>query len=172
MVIKLYRYACTLLLTKSLGLGRRESASRIDPAFYRTHDALSYIPSDTQSLKSQATYSSGLPGFVGSSGPFNTGSRGGGNSKRSAYGGYASSIISQDIRPSASDASSVIGSQAPSEHPSSIAYSQSDRIRRRASFSSTSDMGSLSTYDYKSQEDAGDLDDMRSQYSASGVTEF
>jgi len=154
-------------------LGRRDSSSRIDPAFYRTHDALSYIPSDTQSLKSQATYSSGLPGFVGSSGPFNTGSRGGGTSKRSAYGGYASSIISQDIRPSASsDAVSVIGSQAPSERTSSIAYSQSDRIHRRASFSSTSDMGSLSTYDYKSQEDSVDLDDMRSQYSASGVTEF
>jgi hypothetical protein len=33
-------------------------------------------------------------------------------------------------------------------------------------------MGSLSTYDYKSQEDSADLDDMRSQYSASGVTEF
>jgi regulator of nonsense transcripts 1 len=94
-----------------------------------------------------------------------------GSSKRSAYGGYASSIVSQDIRPSAaSDASSVIGSQAPSEHTGSIAFSQSDRIRRRSSFSSTSDMGSLSTYDYKSQEDAGD-DDMRSQYS-SGVTEF
>jgi regulator of nonsense transcripts 1 len=153
--------------------GRDSGPSRFDSSFYRSHDALSYIPSDTQSLKSQATYSSGLPAFSGTSGPFNTNSRGGGGSKRSTYGGYASSIISQDIRPSApSDAASVIGSQAPSEHASSIAFSQSDRIRRRASFSSTSDMGSLSTYDYKSQEESGDLDDMRSQYSTSGITEF
>jgi regulator of nonsense transcripts 1 len=154
--------------------GRRETPSnRFDSSFYRTHDALSYIPSDVQSLKSQATYSSGLPAFAGGAGPFNPNSRGAGSSKRSAYGGYASSVISQDTRAgTASDAVSVIGSQAPSERTSSVAYSQSDRIRRRASFSSTSDMGSLSTYDYKSQEDAADLDDMRSQYSASGVTEF
>ena len=161
-------------LSHSLSAGRRETPSnRFDSTFYRTHDALSYIPSDVQSLKSQATYSSGLPAFTGGSGPFNPNSRGAGSSKRSAYGGYASSVISQDTRAgAASDAVSVIGSQAPSERTSSVAYSQSDRIRRRASFSSTSDMGSLSTYDYKSQEDAADLDDMRSQYSASGVTEF
>ncbi|KAG8760807.1 hypothetical protein FRC14_001835 [Serendipita sp. 396] len=152
------------------GTGRRDSASnRFDSSFYRTRDALSYIPSDMQSLKSQATYSSGLPAFSGASGPFNT--NGAGSSKRSAYGGYASSIISQDIRTStSSDAGSVIGSQAPSERASSIAFSQSDRIRRRNSFSSTSDMGSLS--DYKSQDDPADLDDIRSQYSASGITEF
>ncbi|KAG8801148.1 hypothetical protein FRC17_006710, partial [Serendipita sp. 399] len=152
------------------GTGRRDSAAnRFDPSFYRTHDALSYIPSDMQSLKSQATYSSGLPAFSGAAGPFNT--NGAGSSKRSAYGGYASSIISQDIRASKdSDAGSVIGSQAPSERASSIAFSQSDRIRRRNSFSSTSDMGSLS--DYKSQDDPADLDDLRSQYSASGITEF
>jgi regulator of nonsense transcripts 1 len=96
-------------------------------------------------------------------------------SKRSAYGSYASSVISQDIGPT--DTSSVVGSTAPSERVGSIAYSQSDRLRRKLSFSSmggTSDMGSLSTFDYKSQDDAADLDDMRSQYShsQSGYTEF
>lgn len=157
----------------AVGDGRNGTASRYDPSFYRTHDALSYIPSDAQSLKSQSTYSSGLPAFSGNAGPFSTNTRGPAGSKRSTYGGYASSIVSQDMRAvAASDVVSVTGSQAPSERTSSVAYSQSDRIRRRASFSSTSDMGSLSTYDYKSQEDATDMDDMRSQYSTSGVTEF
>jgi regulator of nonsense transcripts 1 len=63
---------------------------------------------------------------------------------------------------------------------SNIAYSQSDRLRgRRTSFGSTSvtgtsDVGSLSQYDYKSQDDAGDMDDMKSQYAGtqSGVTVF
>ena len=50
-------------------------------------------------------------------------------------------------------------------------------LRRRTSFSSmagTSDMGSLSQYDYKSQDDGTDLDDMKSQYTGtqSGVTVF
>lgn len=99
--------------------------------------------------------------------------------KRSAYGSYASSIISQDVGTGGTDNASVIGSAVgPSDRPiSSMAYSQSDRLRRRASFSSTagtSDMGSLSQYDYKSQDDATDLDDMKSQYTGtqSGVTVF
>lgn len=60
-----------------------------------------------------------------------------------------------------------------------IAYSQSDRLRRRTSFGSASvtgqsDLGSLSQYDYKSQDDAADLDDMKSQYAGTqnGVTVF
>ena len=91
--------------------------------------------------------------------------------KRSAYGSYAASIISQDAGGSIADNSSVVGG-------GSIAYSQSDRLRRRSSFSSVaggSDMGSLSSaYDYKSQDDAADLDDMKSQYAGtqSGVTIF
>lgn len=117
-------------------IGRRSGTpSRFDASFYRTHDALGYIPSDVQSLRSQATYSSGVPMFT-ATGPFSSagssvgggGGRGGGGGmgmgggKRgggstygggSSYGGYASSIISQDVGPSAgsiTDSSSVIGS--------------------------------------------------------------
>ena len=64
-----------------------------------------------------------------------------------------------------------------SDRASSMAYSQSDRLHRRSSFSSmagTSDLGSLSQYDYKSQDDTTDMDDMKSQYTGtqSGVTVF
>lgn len=115
-------------------------------------------------------------------------------SKRSAYGGYASSIVSQDIGGAGSsiaDSSSVMGGGLPSTSSisasgsvlgsgSSIAYSQADRLRRRrgslssSSVAGASDMGSLSTYDYKSQDDAAELDDVRSQYTGtqSGLTVF
>ncbi|KAJ7766679.1 hypothetical protein B0H16DRAFT_370127 [Mycena metata] len=162
--------------------GRRSGTpSRFDASFYRTHDALGYIPSDVQSLRSQATYSSGLPMFS-PSGPF--GAVGGGiprgvnGNKRSTYGSYASSVISQDAGAnSVTDSSSVLGMGSTA---SNIAYSQSDRLRgRRTSFGSASvagasDVGSLSQYDYKSQDDAGDMDDMKSQYAGtqSGVTVF
>ncbi|KAH7889474.1 AAA domain-containing protein [Phlebopus sp. FC_14] len=149
--------------------GRSGTPSRFDASFYRTHDALAYIPSDVQSLRSQATYSSGLPMFAAAGG-FPPGvQRGpGGMGKRSAYGSYASSIISQDAGPPSSASVGVGGS---------MAYSQSDRLRRRGSFSSAagaSDMGSMSGYDYKSQDGMTDADDMKSQYSGtqSGVTVF
>ncbi|KIK06143.1 hypothetical protein K443DRAFT_310205 [Laccaria amethystina LaAM-08-1] len=156
-------------------LGRRSGTpSRFDASFYRTHDALGYIPSDVQSLRSQATYSSGLPMFS-APGPFGPGiPRGVNGGKRSTYS-YASSIVSQDVGPSITDNSSVIGGGS----SVNIAYSQSDRLRRRTSFGSASvtgasDLGSLSQYDYKSQDDVGDLDDMKSQYAGtqSGVTVF
>lgn len=150
--------------------GRSGTPSRFDASFYRTHDALAYIPSDVQSLRSQATYSSGLPIFAATGG-FPSGVPRGpsGVGKRSTYGSYASSIVSQDIGPPSSSmgASSIGGS---------IAYSQSDRLRRRGSFSSAAgtDMGSMSGYDYKSQDGASDADDMKSQYTGtqSGVTVF
>ena len=85
--------------------------------------------------------------------------------------------MSQDVGPSVTDNSSVVGGSGPS-----LTYSQSDRLRRRTSFGSASvidtgqsDLGSLSSqYDYKSQDDAGDLDDMKSQYAGTqnGVTVF
>jgi regulator of nonsense transcripts 1 len=164
----------------TLLVGRRSGTpSRFDASFYRTHDALGYIPSDVQSLRSQATYSSGLPMFT--SGPFGPGiPRNANGVKRSTYGSYASSIISQDAGPigSVTDSSSVVGSAVGmSDRASSMAYSQSDRLRRRTSFSSVagaSDMGSMSQYDYKSQDEAADMDDMKSQYAGtqSGVTVF
>ena len=157
--------------------GRSGTPSRFDTSFYRTHDPLGYIPSDVQSLRSQVTYSSGLPMFAATNGPFGQ-QRSTNGGKRSTYGGYASSIISQDVGNSVTDASSVVGGVAPSDRGSSIAYSQSDRLRRRGSLSSVagaSDMGSsLSQFDYKSQDDSADLDDMKSQYTGtqSGVTVF
>ncbi|EKM82374.1 hypothetical protein AGABI1DRAFT_111018 [Agaricus bisporus var. burnettii JB137-S8] len=155
---------------------RSGTPSRFDASFYRTHDALSYIPSDVQSLRSQATYSSGLPVF-GAPGPFGPGMpRVPGVGKRSTYS-YASSIVSQDAGPSVTDNSSVVGGDRGSNV--NIAYSQSDRLRRRSSFGSASvtgqsDLGSLSQFDYKSQDDGNDMDDMKSQYAGtqSGVTVF
>ncbi|KAF5330996.1 hypothetical protein D9619_005221 [Psilocybe cf. subviscida] len=153
---------------------RSGTPSRFDASFYRTHDALGYIPSDVQSLRSQATYSSGLPMF-NAPGPFGAGiPRGVNGAKRSQYS-YASSIVSQDVGP-VTDSGSVVNGGGSSVN---IAYSQSDRLRRRTSFGSASvagqsDLGSLSQYDYKSQDDAGDLDDMKSQYAGTqnGVTVF
>lgn len=158
--------------------GRSGTPSRFDASFYRTHDALGYIPSDVQSLRSQATYSSGLPAMFNAPGPFGPGPipRGPNGAKRSTYS-YASSIVSQDVGASITDSGSVIGGAGGSG--SNIAYSQSDRLRRRSSFGSASvagqsDLGSLSGYDYKSQDDAADLDDMKSQYAGTqnGVTVF
>ena len=111
-------------------------------------------------------------------GPFGPGAQRQNGVKRSTYGSYASSIISQDAGPAGTDAASVVGSAVgASDRPGGMAYSQSDRLQRRSSFSSTtgaSDMGSLSQYDYKSQDDGTDLDDMESQYTGtqSGVTVF
>ncbi|KAJ2923996.1 hypothetical protein H1R20_g3978, partial [Candolleomyces eurysporus] len=152
--------------------GRRSGTpSRFDASFYRAHDSLGYIPSDAQSLRSQATYSSNLPMF-NAPGPYGPGMSRGNGGKRSTYS-YASSIVSQDAGPSVTDNSSVVGSSH------NLTFSQSDRLRRRSSFGSasvtgTSDVGSISQYDYKSQDDANDMDDMKSQYAGtqSGVTVF
>src|SRR5258708_38513321 len=158
--------------------------SRFDASFFRAHDPLSYIPADHQALKSQSSYTSGLPAFAATSGPFSqTVQRANGSAKHGQYTnpGYAGSIISQDPRaPSTIETSSILGSSvAPSErggHINNIAYSQSDRLRRRLSFSSlagVSDLGSVSAVDYKSQDDSADLDALRSQYSHSqaGLTQ-
>ncbi|ELU35776.1 hypothetical protein AG1IA_10194 [Rhizoctonia solani AG-1 IA] len=128
---------------------RRASTSAYESGFYRTHDPLGYIPSDIQSVKSSA---SGLPHF-GTAAPFGPSKQKAvAGQKRATYASYASSIISQDVAgvPGGTDASSVSGSQF--EHNGSIVFSQSDRIRRRNSFTSmagTSDIGSMSAYDYK-----------------------
>jgi len=156
--------------------------SRFDAAFYRSHDPLAYISPDAQSVKSQGPYSSGLSNFTAAAGSFHgsftqNGQRTNGT-KRAGFGGYASSVISQDIGASSIDTNSVTGaSTAPSERSvANITYSQSDRLRRRLSQSSAgvSDHGSHFALDYKSQADSIDLDDMRTQcnQSQSGCTEF
>ncbi|QRW14273.1 regulator of nonsense transcripts protein [Ceratobasidium sp. AG-Ba] len=154
---------------------RRTATSSYDNNYYRTHDPLGYIPSDVQSLKSST---SGLPHFGAAAGFGPSKQRSSTGPKRATYASYASSIISQDIAgtPSGTDASSVAGSQF--DHSGHLAFSQSDRLRRRNSFTSmagTSDVGSISVYDYKSQDSVIDADDSESQYShsaQSGVTEF
>lgn len=145
-------------------LGRRSGTpSRFDASFYRTHDPMGYIPSDAQSLRSQATYASGMPVFTPGMG------MGMGRGKSS----YASSIISQDAGAGSSVmAGSVVGGPIST---GSLAYSQSDRIRSRSPNGSEAGSLALSSQygDYKSQgqDDASDLDDVKSQYT-SGVTVF
>ncbi|KAG2052834.1 hypothetical protein BDR06DRAFT_495840 [Suillus hirtellus] len=125
------------------GAGRSGTLSRFDSSFYRTHDALGYIPSDVQFLRSQATYPSGLPMFA-AAGRFGIPRGSGSVEKRSAYGSYASSIISQDAGP---PSTASIGGSA-------MAFSQSNRLQRHGSFSyaaGASYMASMNGYDYKSQ---------------------
>ncbi|KAG2119190.1 AAA domain-containing protein [Suillus clintonianus] len=111
------------------GTSRSGTPSRFDSSFYRTHDALGYIPYDVQSLRSQATYSSGLPMFAAAGG-FGPGlpRASGGVRKRSAYGSYASPIISQDAG-------------SPNISGSAMAFSQLDRLQRRGSFPLLPDNG-------------------------------
>lgn len=144
------------------GNGRSGTPSRFDASFYRSHDALGYIPSDVASVRSQATYSSGLPLFTATGAfPSSAASSRGGPRTRS----YASSIISQQDAPSTvlDDMSSIAGS---------MSYNQSDRVhRRRPSFGSSIAGSTGGEFDYKSQVGLGDdvgndlLDDVKSQFS-------
>lgn len=154
---------------------------RFDSSFYRGHDAVSYIPSDAQSVRSQATYTSSIPPFsqAGSTYPSNL-KRGGGAS----IGGstYASSTYSQDFGgdhhhggvggttsgSSTADTASLRGDDASSIHGApSIAYSQADRLRRGSLTLSDAPFS-----DYKSQD--GRDDDAQSTFSTSqsGITDF
>jgi regulator of nonsense transcripts 1 len=183
------------------GSRRSGTPNRFDPSFYRTHDPLAYIPSDNQSMKSQATYSSALPTFPHLvAGSYGNGQNGGprtngAGSKRPPYSTtYASSVISQDLGAATTDSGSVVGAPAaniivpsggPSSGPHHLSYSQADRLRRRSSQSSIADVSDLgssaSALDYNSyyknsahMDEGTDLDDLRSQYgqSQSGFTEF
>lgn len=137
-------------------------SSRFDSAFFRGHDAISSIPSDVQSVRSQATYSSGLPTFsqAGSTYPSSV--------KRSnaSASSYAASTFSQDLL-SSNDASSVrddassINGGGGLGSTSSIGFSQADRL-------SLTDAAS----DYKSQGGWTNQDDGASAYSSSQVTEY
>ncbi|BGP13779.1 hypothetical protein JCM10213_006389 [Rhodosporidiobolus nylandii] len=131
--------------------------SRFDSSFYRTHDAISSIPSDVQSVRSQATYSSGLPTFsqAGSAYPSNL--------KRGAST-YASSTFSQDLlssAPSDADASSVAGGGVGAASAiGSVSFSQADRLD--------------SASEYKSQAGWTNDDDARTTYTTSqaGMTDY
>lgn len=141
--------------------------SRFDSNFYRTHDAISSIPSDAQSVRSQATYSSGLPNFGQAGSGYPSGMKRGGPAST-----YASSTFSQDLLSSADgaslrgdDASSIANGGVPgsgmSSAASSVGYSQADRL-------SLSDAVS----DYKSQAGWTNDDDARTTYTLSNVTDY
>ena len=146
----------------SKGSNAANRTNPMDPAYLRGHDAMSYIPSDAQSIASlntQAPYpSSRLPPFAASS--VSGSSRLG--SLNPSGASYASSIISQDVD---GDAASQAGSSiAP------MSYNHSDRLHRKNSFESQSGASDLASLEgYKSQAIGGLLDgddDTRSNYSA------
>ncbi|POV96588.1 hypothetical protein PSHT_15050 [Puccinia striiformis] len=122
--------------------GRASTPTRFDQSFYKTVDSFS-IPSDAQSVRSQATYASGLPPFSlpisrGMGYPNGTKRVGGGlGSAGIGSSSYASSMISQDLMSQDSrsmrggggggdDTSSVADSFA--DNTSLAAYSQADRL--------------------------------------------
>ena len=129
--------------------------SRFDP-YYRTHDTLHGLPSDAQSVVSQAVTSFPLM------------------PKGKNYPGYASSIISQQP----AETASVIGGAAPS-----IAFSQFDRLphepngdsgkaRRRLSFGSVAPSDAPTASMYAFGYKAGDDDVQSIAPSQAGMTEF
>lgn len=132
-------------------------SSRFDPAFYRTHDADS--PTHHVSGPYDAQPVPNLPILPGS-----TFAKG-----KGTYGGYASSIVSQQPVDSGSVASQ-----------SNIGYSQYDRLgdqpqprpRRRLSIGSLapSDAPTASMYGYGYK--AGDDDTQSVATSQAGVTDF
>ncbi|MBW0482268.1 hypothetical protein O181_021983 [Austropuccinia psidii MF-1] len=156
---------------------RANTPSRFDQSFYKTHDSFS-IPSDAQSMRSQATYASGLPPF---SLPTSRGLNYSHGSKRgySGLGGgpsssYAPSMISQDFQSQDSrsmrggdDASSVAGSMA----DNMTTYSQADRLMTGRSQNDRTGMDYLNPgmMNYKSfDDDARSLTSLQS----SSITDF
>ncbi len=100
-------------------------------------------------------------------------------SVRASPAELASAAPTRATRPQSSRKTQLQASPTVEAATSNLTFSQSDRLRRRSSFGSASvagasDLGSLSQYDYKSQDDIADLDDMKSQYAGtqSGVTVF
>jgi len=138
--------------------------SRFDPAYYRTHDTISFVPPDAQSVVSQAV-TNNLPIFGGGA-PF------GGKNKMS-YSGYASSVISQ--QPAESEMSN---------QPRNIGFSQYDRLnatadavpakpRRRLSGGSLAPSDAPTASMYAFGYKAGYDDDAQSiAPSQAGVTDF
>ncbi|CAD6893647.1 unnamed protein product [Tilletia caries] len=153
----------------------------LNPAFYRTHNPMAYIPSDAQSIASlgtQAPYPAGSIPFSSGPGSFvsTVNSSLGPSVKNGARGGnipsgvsYASSIMTQDVNDG--DTESAVGTNRAPSTAASITFSQSDRLSRRMSQSSVggqSDVASSLMEGYKSQASAIDPseDDARSTYSA------
>ncbi|WVR08657.1 hypothetical protein IAU60_005715 [Kwoniella sp. DSM 27419] len=139
-------------LDKTAGRVPGPAAGRFDPSYYRTHNTMSFVPPDAQSVVSQAITNSAFPMFPG---------------KGKSYTGYASSVISQQP----TDGGLAV--------PRGIGYSQFDRIGdplnghgqtkgRRGSFGSEAASASMYAYGYKGGED----DVMSIAPSQAGMTEF
>ncbi|OWZ30190.1 ATP-dependent helicase [Cryptococcus neoformans c45] len=176
-------------LSKNIGHGQggqSAAASRFDPAYYRTHNPLSFIPPDAQSVVSQAMTSSAFPLF-GSVGGVSGGGGGGGGGggvgghggKNKTYTGYASSVVSQQP---------MDGGTASAVLPPRAGQSQFDRFAnvvgagggvggvgvgsvgkgRRLSIGSEAASASMYAYGYKAGED----DTQSIAPSQAGMTEF
>ncbi|KIR67825.1 ATP-dependent helicase [Cryptococcus bacillisporus CA1873] len=165
------------------GQGQSSATSRFDPAYYRTHNPLSFIPPDAQSVVSQALTSSAFPLFGGGGGVgggIGGGAGGGGvGGKNKTYTGYASSVISQQP---------IDGGNAHGhDHlpPRVAGQSQFDRFAnvggdnmmgmgmgmgkgRRLSIGSEAASASMYAYGYKAGED----DTQSIAPSQAGMTEF
>ncbi|KAG1794881.1 uncharacterized protein HD556DRAFT_1307875 [Suillus plorans] len=131
------------------GAGRSGTPSRFDTSFYRTHDALGYIPSDRLV---DLVYPV-APGVLGS----------------------AAHTVATPVPSSLGFSPDAGLPSTASIGGSAMAFSQSDRLQRCGSFSyaaGASYMASVSGYDHKSQGGTIDLDDVKSQYAGmqSGVT--
>ncbi|OXC81895.1 ATP-dependent helicase [Cryptococcus neoformans AD1-7a] len=173
-------------LSKNIGHGQggqSAAASRFDPAYYRTHNPLSFIPPDAQSVVSQAMTSSAFPlfGSVGgvSGGGGGVGGVGGHGGKNKTYTGYASSVVSQQP---------MDGGTAGAVLPPRAGQSQFDRFAnvvgagggvggvgvgsmgkgRRLSIGSEAASASMYAYGYKAGED----DTQSIAPSQAGMTEF
>jgi regulator of nonsense transcripts 1 len=110
--------------------------SRFDASFYRTHDALGYIPFDVQSLRSQATYSSGLPMFAATV-PFSA----------------QSAVPTEAMRPRSSPRMLDL-----------VPVSQITAVSSEVQLAASNRICRLTRKDYKSQGEDVDLDDTKSQY--------
>lgn len=148
---------------ESAGTVPPPASNRFDPAYYRTHDPISFVAPDTQSVVSQAI-TNNMPILPGT-----TFTRG-----RPAYSAYAGSISSQ----------MPIDTNSQADNRSTIGYSQFDRLnghaddmpklRRRLSGGSLAPSdaptASMYRYDYKAGDDMSDTQSIAT--TQAGVTDF
>ncbi|WVQ63393.1 uncharacterized protein L199_001546 [Kwoniella botswanensis] len=149
-------------MDKNVGRVPGPAAGRFDPSYYRTHNTMSFVPSDAQSVISQAITNSAFPLFPP------------GGSKPKTYTGYASSVISQQPTDSGLGLPSN-GNSKGNLTPGigGIGYSQFDRLgggKRRGSFTSEAASASMYAYGYKGGD--GEDDTLSVAPSQAGMTEF
>ncbi|KAL0252583.1 hypothetical protein I308_101975 [Cryptococcus tetragattii IND107] len=154
------------------GHGQSSVTSRFDPAYYRTHNPLSFIPPDAQSVVSQALTSSAFPLF---------GAEGGGvGGKNKTYTGYASSVISQQPMDSGTAQGHRVAGQSQFDRFANVGGDNMMGMGmgnmmgmgmgkgRRLSIGSEAASASMYAYGYKAGED----DTQSIAPSQAGMTEF